>query len=171
MKKNLISVLILALLIVNLILTAVMMFSTMGSVKKTGALVTSIASVLNIELEGDKSETEEEVTVQIADMVSHDIAGLTIPLKRGDDGKDHFYLISVTLMMNSKHDDFETYGANIAAQDSILKSIIVEVLGNYTLDQVEADREAAANAILDKIQETYDSKFIYKVLFSDVLFQ
>ena len=64
MKKNLISVLILALLVVNLVLTSIMMFSTMSSVKKTSALVTSIASVLNIELGGESEvagETGPEV--------------------------------------------------------------------------------------------------------------
>lgn len=82
MKKNLISVLILALLFVNVILTGIMMFSTLGSVKKTSALVTDIATVLNIELEGPKEEeTETEETVQMADTDIHDIPEMTILLK------------------------------------------------------------------------------------------
>ena len=89
MKKNLISVLILALLVVNLVLTSIMMFSTMSSVKKTSALVTSIASVLNIELSGE-SEEAGETEVKLNDLVTHDIPDdLTIPLKKGEDGKDH----------------------------------------------------------------------------------
>ena len=37
MKKNLISILILALMVVNLVLTAIMMFSVMGTAKKNGS--------------------------------------------------------------------------------------------------------------------------------------
>ena len=39
MKKNLLSVLILALLVVNIVLTAIMMFSVMGTSQKTSRLV------------------------------------------------------------------------------------------------------------------------------------
>ena len=42
MKKNLISIIILALLIVNIVLTAIMMFSVTGTATKTSALVDNI---------------------------------------------------------------------------------------------------------------------------------
>ena len=50
MKKNLISVIILALLIVNVVLTAIMMFSVTSASQKTAALVDNIASALDLEL-------------------------------------------------------------------------------------------------------------------------
>lgn len=168
MKKNLISVLILALLVVNLVLTAMMMFTTMGAVKKTSALVTSIATVLNIELDEGKEETVEEIT--LADLITHDVPDtLTIPLKKGEDGKDHYYLVNVSLMLNSKHEDYETYGATI--QDSIIKSIVIEVIGSHTLDEAKADPEGMREEILTKIQEAYGSTFIYKIAFSNIMYQ
>ena len=64
MKKNLISIIILALLIVNIVLTSIMMFSVMGSSKKTTALVNDIASVLDLELKGSgDEEAKKEVEV------------------------------------------------------------------------------------------------------------
>ena len=56
MKKNLISVLILALLVVNLALTAIMMFSVTSASKKTAALVDNIATALNLELTAQTGE-------------------------------------------------------------------------------------------------------------------
>ena len=50
MKRNLISILILALLIVNVVLTAIMMFSVTSTSKKTAALVDSISSAIALEL-------------------------------------------------------------------------------------------------------------------------
>ena len=47
MKKNLISIIILALLIVNIVLTAIMMFSVTGTATKTSALVDNITRALN----------------------------------------------------------------------------------------------------------------------------
>ena len=48
MKKNLLSIVILALLIVNLVLTSIMMFSVTSTNKKTGAVVADIASILKL---------------------------------------------------------------------------------------------------------------------------
>ena len=171
MKKNLISILILALMVVNVVLTAIMMFSVTGTAKKTNALVSNIASVLNIEL-GGESEVAGETEVKLTDLVTHDIPDdLTIPLKKGEDGKDHYCIVAVSLMLNKTHPDYETYGANIASQDSLIKSIIIEVIGSHTLEEVKDNSEALRNEILVKLQEAYDSDFIYKVAFSNIMYQ
>lgn len=173
MKKNLISVLILALLVVNVVLTAIMMFSTMGSVKKTGQLVTTIATVLNIELD-DEAETEDTGEVKIGDVYTHDIEdALTIPLKKGEDGKDHYYIVNVSLMLNKTHEDYETYSADVTAhaQDSYFKSLVIEVIGNHTLEEIKDNPEGVREEILSKIQSAYGSTFIFKVAFSNVMYQ
>ena len=51
MKKNLMSVIILALVAVNLVLTGIIMFSTVSANRKTIQLVDDIAAILNLELE------------------------------------------------------------------------------------------------------------------------
>ncbi len=170
MKKNLISILILALMVVNIVLTAIMMFSVMGTAKKTAALVTNIASVLNIELSEDVEETD--TTVQIADSVAVDIEDtLTIPLKKSDDGKDHYYMVNVSLYMNSKHEDYEAYNATVSSNISLFKSIIIDVIGNHTLDEAQSNPEGMRQEILTRIQSEYNSTFIYKVTFSNIMYQ
>jgi len=170
MKKNLISILILALLVVNVVLTSIMMFSVVGTFKKTAALVTNIATVLNIEL--DNKAQEAEATVQITDSVLVDIEDtLTIHLKRGDDGKDHYYLVNVSLYLNSKHEDYAAYSTYVTSNTSLFKSIIIEVIGGYTLDEALANTQAMQDEILKRIQEQFDSKFIYKVTFSNIMYQ
>lgn len=61
MKKNLLSVLVLALVLVNVILSAVMMFSVLSTNKKTAALVNSVTSILSLELEQPGAEEQREV--------------------------------------------------------------------------------------------------------------
>lgn len=51
MKKNLISIVILALLIVNVVLSSVTLISVTGTNKKTAALVGDIAAAISIDLE------------------------------------------------------------------------------------------------------------------------
>ena len=50
MKKNLLSIVILSLLIVNIVMTAIMLFSVIGTNKRTAEIVTDIAGILSLEL-------------------------------------------------------------------------------------------------------------------------
>ena len=50
MKKNLLAVIILALVLVNLILTAVLVFSIIPQTKKSNELIDQVCAAINIEL-------------------------------------------------------------------------------------------------------------------------
>ena len=63
MKKNLISVIILALLVVNIVLTGIMMASVLSTNKKTASLVTDVASAINLELEGGWGNPAEQAAL------------------------------------------------------------------------------------------------------------
>ncbi len=70
MKKNLLSVLILALLIVNIALTGIMMFSTLSANKKTVQLVDQIAAILNMEVKAPlDTESLKEVSILATDTI------------------------------------------------------------------------------------------------------
>lgn len=174
MKKNLLSIIILALLIVNLVFSTIIMISVTSTNKKTAAVIGDIATILNLELESGKSG-EEIKAVSIDDTAVYDIEEqMTIPLKKGADGKDHFALVSVTLVMNIKHDDYETYGTAeaLAEKESLIKGLIVEAFGSYTMEQIQADNGEAVRAdILNRIQTMYGSEFVYKVTFRDIIEQ
>lgn len=170
MKKNLISVLILALMVVNIVLTAIMMFSVMGTAKKTGKLVSDIATVLSLELT-PKEEEEEPTEVSMADTEVFDITENTILLKKGDDGKEHYCITSVSVMMNTKHEDYATYSETMGSKVSVMKSIVSEVFGSRTVDEAREDTEEMKAEVLAKLQEAFGSTFIYKVTFSDTLYQ
>ncbi len=172
MKKNLLSILILALLIVNLIFSTVIMISVTSTNKKTAAVIGDIATIINLELEKNGG-AEEIIEVSIDDTAVYDIPEqMTIPLKKGADGKDHFALVSVTLAMNMKDKGYKTYGETISEKESLIKGQIVEAFGSYTMEEVQADRgEAVRKDILKRIQDMFDSEFIYKVTFRDIIEQ
>ena len=169
MKKNLISILILALMVVNLVLTAIMMFSVMGTAKKTGALVSNIASVLSIELTPTE-ENEDDGTVSIVDAEHVDTDEMTIVVK-GADGKSHFVMVVASVYMNTKHEDYETLGPAVSANVSIIQDIINRVFTQYTVEEAQTNSEAIKAEILKQLQETYGSTFIYMVTFSKIMYQ
>lgn len=176
MKKNLLSILILALLIVNIVLNVIVMISVTSTNKKTAAVITTIAGILNIELENG-SEEDGEAVVTMADTATYDIADkLTIPLRmeskeEGGDGAQHFLVVSVSLAMNINDEGYETYGTAeaMAAKEGMIKGEITDVISGYTLTDLQRDGDAVRTEILNRLQTMFDSKFIYKVTFRDYI--
>ncbi len=172
MKKNLISVIILALLIVNIVLTAIMMFSVTGSARKTSALVDNITRSLNLELtaKGDAGAT----AVPMSDIATYDIEKMTIELKRGEgeaEGEPHFFVGAITLSMNTKHEDYKTYGEEMESRQSLIKSEITDVISSYTAEDARNNQDGMKADILERIQTMFNSEFIFNVAFSDIIIQ
>lgn len=171
MKKSFLSIIILALLVVNIVLTSIMMLSVMNTNKKTGQLVSDIATVLQLDLTapGETEETQKE-TVPIEDIETYDIADLTIPLKAGEDGKDHYALLTVSLSKNTKSPDYKTYG-DLTTKESLIKSQIIDTISSHTLEEIQDDTDTIKEELLTKIQAMYNSDFIFDISFSSVLYQ
>ena len=172
MKKNLLSVLILALLVVNIVLTAIMMFSVMGTSQKTSRLVGDIATALALDFSDPTQETQQE-EIPVANIATYKFDDqLTITLKSSGDGKDHYFITSVSFSMNIKDKAYKKYGETISDQSDLLKSCVYSVVSSYTLEDLRADNnEAAAREILKQVQNMYDSEFIFKVNFIDFMYQ
>lgn len=165
MKKNLLSILILALLVVNIVLTAIMMFSVTGAMKSTTALVSRIAAVLDLELDLGLDEN----VVAITDLEKFDIADMTILLKNKEgDTAQHYAAISVSIQMDTTHKDYKNYAETLTTNDSIVKGEIIEVVSSHTLEEFQNDTDGIRSEILTRLRKLYNSDFIYKVVFSDV---
>lgn len=168
MKKNLLTVLILALLIVNIVLTSIMMFSVTSTNKKTADLVTNIATALNLEL---RVPGEEDSTrVSLADTAVFNVTEpMTIALA-SEDGKQNYIVFDVAFSMNTQHEDYKTYGATIADRESLIKDVITSVVGAHTAAECRDDFESIKAEILKKVQELFQSDFIYNVAISGIKF-
>lgn len=162
MKKNLLTVLILALLLVNLILTGVMAFSVMGTNKKTAELIGNIATVLNFEL-STPGEEEKEAAVSLADTEVKDLTGaMTIPLVSDGSGKQSYIVFEVVMSINTKHPDYKVYGENLSDRELLIKDAITSVVSKKTEAEC-ADLDLLKADILKAIQDLFDSDFIYSI--------
>lgn len=172
MKKNMLSVLILALLIVNLALTAVLMFCMMSTTKKTNKLIDGIATALSLEVDVPGEETTvADTEVAMEDIEIYQIADqMTIGLAKGADGKAHYCLMSVSLSINKKDPDYEKYQPTLAAQEDIIKDLIFQVVGSHPIEEADSNQDGIREEILQAIQKQYNSKFVYNVVFRDIIF-
>lgn len=180
MKKNILSIIILALLLVNIILTAVMMFNVTSTNRKVAGLVSNIATVMNLELTVPGEDTQEP-EVSLADTQVYAIAGsMTMPLaletvtdENGRQESRQGYLVcNVSFSMNTKHKDYKKYGSEeaMAEKEELLKDAINTIVSRHTASQLQADvgLEDLKAELLKAIQDLYQSDFIYKVSISEV---
>ena len=172
MKKNMLSVLILALLIVNVALTSIMMFTMMGTNKKTAKLIDGISTALSLEITDPSMEgVEAEAEVAMEDIKVHQIPDqLTIGLAKGADGKAHYCVVSISLSLNTKDPDYEKYNATLGDNVDMIKDKIFQVVGSHTIEEAESNTDGLREEILEAIQQMYGSKFVYNIVFRDIMF-
>lgn len=180
MKKNLLSILILVLLIVNIAMTAVMMISVTGTNKKTAELITNIATVLNLELYSPGGIPLADVP--LSETETYEMSELMIPLKRStvvnEDGttstssKQNYLIFTPSLFQNTKNKDYKAYGGEekIASKVKLIEDTITGVVREHTLEECQDDLDGIRDEILAEIQRLFDSDFIFKIGLSGIKF-
>lgn len=171
MKKNLLSILILALVLVNLVLNIVIIFSVLPAANKTNKMVTQICSILDIELAADEEKSGKVSMDKLAVYELSEGATMTMNLKVGEDGKTHVLVTSVSISMNTESEGYKTYGETISEKESIIKGEINNVVSSHTVEEYQVDASGIREEIVKNLQEMFDSDFIVDVTFSDVIYQ
>lgn len=170
MKKNLLSVLILVLLVVNIVLSAVMMVSVIGTNKKTADFITSVASVLNLELykPGGVAVTD----VSLDDTEVYTMSEVMIPVTT-DAGKQAYVIFDLGLQQNMKHKDYKKYGGadKMAQRQTMISDRVLSVVSSHTLKEFQSDTEGMREEILAAIQKLFSSDFIYRITISGVKYR
>ncbi len=164
MKKNIYTILILALLLLNMILTAVIVFTVVPTTMRTNKLIAKVASNIDLELESSSVVTPAD-KIGIQDIEVYQIQDdLTISLKKGpNDSKNHYALVSVSFSINTKSKDYETLKPTIANNEDFLKEIIMDEFSKYMVDDVKENKENIKDEILKRVQEKFNSDFIVSV--------
>lgn len=164
MKKNLITVIILAICVVNLILNIMLVFVCMPSARKTNDLITRIASVLDLELEGE----DEQQTVDLKHMANFNIEAQVVNLKDDGSGEEHYVQMGLTLGLDNSSKDYETLNGVLADASGAVFDEARNVIQNYTYAEVsdQATQEKIKKQILENLQKKYSTQCIYSVSFS-----
>lgn len=179
MKKNLLSVLILALVVVNIVLNVIMMISVIGTNSKTASLVNTVATAMNLELYEPGGETSNN-SVPLSQTATYSLAErLMVQLRRDVDAEGNtvgaemitFYM---SLAMDTENKDYTDLGSaeTLSGFEIEIKDAVASVLQNYTEAECRENLDGEIKAeILSAIQDLFQSDFIYRVAISDVVYQ
>ena len=175
MKKNLITVVILALVIVNLVLTAVLTITVVPEVQKANELITKVCSAIDLDLQA--GDTAGALSIDVADMVDYAVNGgetLTINLADSGDGNTHYAVLSVTLSLDSTNEDYATMGdgaGDLSSYDSIIKNDILSIVSAYTIDEIRGNEDTVKEEILEDMQTMFKNNVIVRVNFASAVYQ
>jgi flagellar FliL protein len=172
MKKNLLSVIILALVLANLVLTAILAFSIIPQTKKSNALIDQVCTAINLDLEAGQNKDTSAISIEnIETYLIED--SFTVNLKDSGDGAKHVAVFTVSLSMNKLSDGYTEIGsAGLAEKETIIQSEINTLVSNYTLEQFEENGYANVKKdILASVQSMFGGDFIVGVNFSSVMTQ
>ena len=174
MKKNLITVIILALVVVNLVLTAVLTISIVPETKKANELITKVCSAIDLDLQA--GDTAGSLAIDVADMVDYPVnegATLTINLADSGDGQLHYAVLGVSLSQDSKDEDYiNKFGqGDLKPYDNVISDTIKTVVASHTIEDMRKNEDAVKEEILESLQTLFKSSFIVRVNFSSATYQ
>lgn len=169
MKKNMLTVVILALCLINLILTGTMVFVVVPASQKTDKLITQVASVIELELKG------ETATYDMTGAEPYKLEEKKqMNLAPGTDGKDHYAIMDyVTVYVNPESEKYKEYNVGLLAgtYDSMILDKVETVISGYTYEETVDGRERMKQDVLDELKKVFGSSdYIISVSFGNLLF-
>lgn len=170
MKKNLITVITLALVVMNLVLTVILTITILPETKKANELITKVCSAIDLDLEFGSATSNADIPIDQIDV--YDIEDQqTINLKSSGDGKDHFAVITVSISMDKKNKDYKDLQPEVENKVELIKGEINNIVSQYTIDEIKNNQSAVQNEILKDLQKMFGSDFIVAVGFPTAQYQ
>ena len=160
MKRNMLAIIILAATLVNVTLTAVLIFTVVPKAKRTDALIEKIVAA--VELETESGIGKDYGVIAPADQDEYTFADKVVNLKPTGD-KVSIAQVSITITLNKKHDDYTQVQAAIAGKENKIVAAVGSVLSSYTSSEVAGYADEINKESLKRIQEIFDSECVIEV--------
>jgi flagellar basal body-associated protein FliL len=169
MKKNILTIIIMAISLINTALIAVLIFSIVPAANRTTTFVNKIASIVDLELESPNPEDE----ITVADITNYPFTESIVSSLKSDDGKSHYLTVDITLQENMKNKDYAELSTKVQENESAISEIIETEFAKYTRQDLENEtiKDKVKADLLAKIQEYFDSDFIINVILSKYLIE
>lgn len=157
MKKNILAIIILAATIVNITLSAIMLFTVVPKAQRTDELIQKIVAILNLELENPDASDYAEIPFENREVYA--IAEeQTINLARAEgDSKNRYAFVTITLLINNKSADYKTIQPKLASFEPRIISMVSEEVSAYTIETIIGSKEEICEKVLQELRTEFSS--------------
>lgn len=166
MKKNTLNIIILTLVLINLVLNVLIIFSVIPMANKTNNLISKIAEVVNLEI--TPQFVEENTVLKVEQIDSRTITTadgktqLTISVPSSD-GKNHYVITGIVVSLNTTSEDYEKLSEGFDNAMVLIISKADSVISSYTYDTVLASKDEIQQKLLEEVRNLFQSDMIYDV--------
>lgn len=168
MKKGMINMIILALVLVNLVLSVMLVFTFVPSVNKTSKLVDKICKIVDLDVNGN-GQSESEVAIEDLEYVQLLFADGTesqvFNLKQDNKGTVPHVKLAVTIAVNKKHADYKDKMSSLNASMTYISSKLGDIMTEYSAATANDNKRNMEKQVLSMLHELFNSGFIYDVSF------
>ena len=171
MKKSMLNVIILALVLVNLVLTVILTFSLVSTNNKTNKLVTKVSEIIDLDVAGGVSNNNSSTgsgieNVSYIDIKNNDSTDIIVSYV--DNGKTRYAVLSVSVGLNSKAKDYSTVSTSVDNGMKVLVNKITNEANKYTYSTISANKSTMETDLLKEFQE-FKTETIQSVLINIVV--
>ena len=133
-------------------------------------VIKKVAQAINLELD-TTSETDLS-DVPLEDCETFDLeTKLTIALKKGSDGKEHYAVIYPTLLLYKEGSNYSKNMDTLKEKKALATQHIQEVIQKYTATELQTNPDAVREESLKDLQEIFGKDFIVQVVFGTTTIQ
>lgn len=171
MKRNILTIVILALSIVNLVLTALIVFSVVPNVKKTNNLIDEVAEIISLDLEAQNGNEKIITSDDLENFAMED--EIIINLKKdSESSKERYAVVSkISLTLYNGVTDYAKVKKNIEESTDSIYDTIRKGFSSYTLDDAKANEEAIKANIIQMLNDRYGDKVVQSIAFGSLIYQ
>jgi flagellar basal body-associated protein FliL len=170
MKKNILTIIILAISLINTALIAVMIFTIVPAASNTNRMVDKVMSIIDLELENPDGSSN----VNVKDIAYYDFENTIQCSLVSNDDVDHYLKVDITLSENKKNEDYADFPEEVVKEnEKAMSGIISNVFSQYTKEEVkkQTTQEQIKKEILTQIHKLFNSDFIINITFNNLLVQ
>ncbi len=170
MRKSILNIITLVLVIMNTVLTAVMVFVVVPSMQDSNRVIEKVAKAINLETDDGEEIDLSNVPLEECEVFDLDTK-LTIALKKGSDGKDHYAVVYPTLLLYKNGANYSKGVSTLKEKKSIATQHIQEVIQKYTATELQTNPDAIREEALKELQQIFGKDLIVQVVFSTTTIQ
>ncbi len=160
MKRNMLTIVILAATLINLTLSAMLIFTVIPKAKRTDALIEKIVSAIELETESGIGKSYGEIAPE--DQEEYVFQDEYVNLKPINN-EANVAMANITITVNKKHEDYETIQPLIEGKKTKIVAAVSSVLSDYAAAEVSMYTEDINKDALEKVREIFQSKCILEV--------
>lgn len=167
MKKGMINIFILSLMLVNLVLSVVIVFTFVPTMKKTSKLIDKVYKIVDLDVNGE-GKGESNVSIEDLEYVQitfSDGKNDQVFTLKQNGSKPSLIKLGVTLAVNTKHEDYKTKMSTLNASMTYIGGQIGDIMLEYSASEANSNKRNIEKRVLKMLRELLESDFIYDVSF------